>query len=284
MARNIRKHNRHATNSQKLKQSVLTIGNQKTEGTVKCSKCHMTFSSTSAKDALVHDKYHSLHLHGRKWSSNWGDTIEEYGMRTIMDQETAAGKRPRDLTFVSTPNTSAERIVQISKNRKSEVQATLDVLRIVNEELHAPHNENYFWSHVAETEGEGKFHRKEGSDGKAFVYVSEGRAVGVVTVEFLKLEENRGRWMVYDTASIVPGVIPSVKVGISRIWVCKQQRGRNIATKLLETARLHSIPGMVLAKWELAWSQPSESGGKLAQSYNSVKHERSGKTLIPCYI
>ncbi|CEP62211.1 Eco1p LALA0_S05e00144g [Lachancea lanzarotensis] len=284
MARHVRTRKCNSTVSRKLKQSILNIGKQKTGGSHRCSECHMTFSSTSAEDAIVHDKYHSLHLYGRKWSNNWGEKIQEYSMGPIADQDTAGENRIKNSKFVPSPHGTAERVVQISKNRKSEVQATLEVLRIVNEELQAPHNENYFWSHVADSDNGCTVQREERSNGIAFVYVSESRAVGVITVEFLRLKEKRGRWMVCDTSSIVPNVLPPLKLGISRIWVCGRQRGRNIATRLLETARLHSIPGTVLAKWELAWSQPSESGAKLAKSYNGVKHEKSGRILIPCYI
>ncbi|SCU91014.1 LAME_0E10836g1_1 [Lachancea meyersii CBS 8951] len=289
MARLVKsKFKRDASSSKRLKQSVLTFGNRKTMRSDRCPECLMTFSPTSTKDIIAHEKYHDLHLCGRKWSSNWGEHVQEYNVpaqRVDTRPSQAPVKQQKKGSRTEGVITSSEdRIVRISKDRKNEVLATLEVLHIVNEELKAPHNENFFWSNVEDNDDAIVSRQTNRVNGTAFVYISGGRAVGVLTVEFLKTDDLRGRWMVYDTSCIVPNVTPHMKLGISRIWVCRQQRGRNIATRLLETARQHSIPGIVLAKWELAWSQPSESGAKLAKSYNSVTHERSGKLLIPCYI
>lgn len=149
-----------------------------------------------------------------------------------------------------------------------EVKATVEIMNIVNDELNAPHDENDFWS-------------LPGGQGKAFVYVKDNRAVGVVTVEVL--EPSRGRWMVYESKSIIEHVRPTFLLGISRIWVCRTERHKNIATKLLEAARENTIYGRSIDRWQIAWSQPTDSGGKLASSYNGTRH-KSGKILIPCYI
>ena len=111
--------------------------------------------------------------------------------------------------------------------------------------------------------------------------VKNGRAVAVITMEIIN--SNRSRWMIYDSKKIIDHITPSFTLGISRIWVCRTQRSNGIATQLLEAARKNVIYGREVNKHSIAWSQPTESGGKLASIYNGVKH-KSGKLLLPCYI
>lgn len=243
----------------------------------------MAYNTSSPKDLTQHKKYHDLHLNGKKWLTSWGDIVVRIGsssydeLKSSLETSTnVAGPinsllHHRDKARHSSDD--GDYIVMISPKRYNEVRATLDLMRIVNDELNAPHDENDFWSEINETDK---------LQGRAFVYVKENRAVGVITVEYLE-NTKRGKWMILETRELVPKVIPEVKLGISRIWVCRNQRHNKIATKLLECARKKSIYGNTVNKWEIAWSQPSESGGKLANSYNAVKHG-SGKLLIPCYI
>ncbi|CUS20998.1 LAQU0S02e03378g1_1 [Lachancea quebecensis] len=272
----------------KLTQSVLRLdGNDSAPR--RCHECGMTFSPHISSDVNLHEKYHVLHLNGRKWSMKWGDIIEKYQLNRETSEalhvnlQLIQNRGPWSLASSHTA-LSHDYVAQISASRKSEVMATLDIMEIVNDELKAPQNENHFWSHLYERDGISDFKGQTKPTGTAFVYVSNKRAVGVITLEYLNSRDERGRWMIYDTAGIVSNVKPSFKLGISRVWVCKQQRGRGIGTRLLEAARKYAVPGFELEKLDMAWSQPSESGGKLAKSYNGVVHQKSGKVLIPCYI
>jgi len=56
-------------------------------------------------------------------------------------------------------------------------------------------------------------------------------------------------------------------LGISRVWVCADRRRRGIATRLLDCAREHFIYGMEIEKDDVAFSQPTESGGALARGW-----------------
>ncbi|CAH02222.1 Eco1p [Kluyveromyces lactis] len=266
--------------SPKTKKSIqATLQFKSTPTLVKCPKCSITYSTNSPSDLVQHKRYHDLHLNGKRWSQSWGDIINrvealktekqlKYSMVSEKDKKVMSFQLPSQTLYEED-----EYIVMISPKKANEVKAALDLMSIVNEELNAPHDENAFWSEVDKS---GK------SQGKAFIYVKKNRAVGVITIEYIE-NTNRGKWMVLDTKAIVPNVVPDVKLGISRIWVCRNQRQHGIATRLLEVARKKSIYGCIVNKWELAWSQPSQSGSILAKSYNAAKH-RSGKLLIPCYI
>ncbi|CAL9731759.1 N-acetyltransferase Eco1p [Monosporozyma unispora] len=248
-------------NKPKYVQSKLVIGSKDVNKLIKCTKCGMTYSNQSNTDTLAHTKFHDLHLKGRKWSNNWGQDVH-----ITSDLTAGLSVTPSLSQDDYIPDTA--KIVMVRPNHTAEVNATLEIMTMVNNELSAPHDENSFWS-------------KNKNAGKAFVYVKNGRAVGVITMEIL--EKNRGRWMIYKNKAIIQKARPQFILGISRIWVCKSERLQGIATKLVNAARQNTIFGEVVDKRFVSWSQPSDNGGKMALKYNSVKHG-SGEILIPCYI
>lgn len=244
----------HKVLKPKYKQSRLQFGNGK-KTLVKCPKCDMTYSPTALDDKVTHQNYHDLYLKGRKWPSGWGITMNQ-DISTITPPSSSSGTLKTD------------RIVMVRPDKPNEVKAALELMEVVNNELNAPHDENEFWT---TTDG----------NGKAFLYIKDGRAVGAVTMEIL--QPGRGRWMIYKSKRLVQSQRPSFILGISRIWVSRSNRAAGIASQLLEVGRKYTIYGEVVDKRFLAWSQPTESGGHLASKYNSVKHS-SGELLIPCYI
>ncbi|PUU81586.1 ESCO1/2 acetyl-transferase-domain-containing protein [Tuber borchii] len=74
--------------------------------------------------------------------------------------------------------------------------------------------------------------------------------------------------MVYRGSSISVSETPRPAIlGISRVWVCADRRRRGIATRLLDCAREHFIYGMKIEKDDVAFSQPTESGGAFARGW-----------------
>ncbi|KAI1719600.1 ESCO1/2 acetyl-transferase domain-containing protein [Ditylenchus destructor] len=66
-------------------------------------------------------------------------------------------------------------------------------------------------------------------------------------------------------------------LGINRIWVHSQLRRKGLATFLLDAARRLMINGGTLPKTRIAFSEPTESGVKLAISY--VGDEENGRYI-----
>ncbi|KAI8926173.1 ESCO1/2 acetyl-transferase-domain-containing protein, partial [Entophlyctis helioformis] len=60
--------------------------------------------------------------------------------------------------------------------------------------------------------------------------------------------------------------VPAV-VGISRIWVAPHARRKGIATRLLDAVRHRFVMGTELRHEDVAFSQPSSAGGRLALQY-----------------
>ncbi|KAL3229728.1 N-acetyltransferase ECO1 [Nakaseomyces bracarensis] len=251
--------------SKKLVQSRLKLDCDRSP-IVKCEKCEMSYMSASMDDIALHSKYHGMMLKGRHWSSKWGE-------RHHVDQEESSVRRaitPPMSSPIRGQTRKLDVVVKVRRGHTSEVNAMLEIMGVVNRELNAPHDENEFWS---SEHGETR--------GNAFVYVRNERAIGAITMEVLKPE--RCRWMVYESRAIVEPVQPVFKIGVSRIWVCKSYRGEGIASTMIDIARRHTIPGINIPKNLVAWSQPTNSGGKLARKYNGAKH-KSGNILIPCYL
>lgn len=62
--------------------------------------------------------------------------------------------------------------------------------------------------------------------------------------------------------------VPTVAVlGVSRIWVAPKYRRKGIATRLLEAGRNSFVYGAIVPKSQVAFSQPTEDGLKLATEY-----------------
>lgn len=142
--------------------------------------------------------------------------------------------------------------------------ATLELMEVVNTELNAP-DDNEFWI--------------KGTDsGVVYVYVVDGICVGLVSVEKVK----EGRWFSLDDGRIVSTVPLQLMVGINRVYVARKYRRQGIALRLLTAVRKYTVYGMDIPKEQIAWSQPSFSGSKLAAKFNARRH-KSGKVLIPVY-
>ncbi|CAI4061072.1 hypothetical protein SKDZ_06G0920 [Saccharomyces kudriavzevii ZP591] len=269
-------------NKTNLIQSKLQVnGGSKSRKLVKCDKCEMSYSCTSIEDRAIHEKYHALQLHGRKWSPNWGSIVytkERHSGTVHLSRSTGTITPLNSSPLKSSPSVAhqEENIVLVRPDKPNgEGRAMMEIMTLVNNELNAPHDENDIWNSTTEERG------------RAFAYIRNNRAVGVIIIENLYgcdgSVSNRGRWMVYDSRRLVQNVYPDFKIGISRIWVCRTARNLGIATKLIDIARENIIYGEVIPRCQIAWSQPTDSGGKLASKYNGIVH-KSGKLLLPVYI
>jgi len=58
--------------------------------------------------------------------------------------------------------------------------------------------------------------------------------------------------------------------GVSRIWVLKQARRQQIASRLIDHVRRHFIYGVEIGKNELAFSDPTPDGRKFAEKYSET--------------
>ncbi|KAL6938164.1 hypothetical protein ACO0RG_004707 [Hanseniaspora osmophila] len=255
----------------------------------KCDICLMKYNKLDPVAAHRHKEFHDVQTKGLKWAvSNYlknskfalkplnSSLKNSRGTRDIF-QMLSGSQHHQPLTPENSQRSTnfnpqedsacGEYIIEIQKENVQEVKLALQLLDFVNEELTAPKDENDFWI---------------SGNGKCFVFIKDGRAVGVITLEDLVSTHYTMKWMILSTKEIVEHVNPRFLAGVSRIWVSKQYRRNGIALKLLETARRSFCFGVELKPLQIAWSQPSESGSKTAKKFNSVLH-KSGELLIPVY-
>ncbi|CAN3367954.1 N-acetyltransferase Eco1p [Diutina catenulata] len=153
----------------------------------------------------------------------------------------------------------------LSKDTKSEVTLGEKIMKIVNSELGA-------------TDDDDQWKNPTKKDSKAFAIVADKRVVAMVTTN----APSEGHWMVYRTQHLVPNQVnKTVRMGISRIWVCSSWRRRGLGSKLLDLVQRFATE-KVLSPHEIAFSQPSEAGRHLSKNFNGVPH-KSGEVLIPVY-
>jgi N-acetyltransferase len=124
----------------------------------------------------------------------------------------------------------------------------------------------------------------EGGDGgerfRVLLYVVGKKCVGLCLAERIRrayrVVEDEARnggdgetkSVAYRGSSISVSETPRPAIlGISRVWVCADHRRQGIATRLLDCARENFIYGMKIEKGDVAFSQPTESGGALARGW-----------------
>lgn len=109
---------------------------------------------------------------------------------------------------------------------------------------------------------------------KAYLYIQNNKCLGLCLAERI-FEAHKVLPQITclnsSSISICQDKSPAV-VGISRIWVSREHRGAGIARELLETARQYFAGGLAVPKEMMAFSQPTESGIKLATAWFNNSH------------
>ena len=161
------------------------------------------------------------------------------------------------------------------------------ILEVVNSELSATEIEDkYLWGRmvsIARAMPTRKTSIGESTEGmprfKAFIYLVSERCVGFCLVEKIGSAHRVTESSVTESAETHnPGQGHSSSIsisdkqdvallGISRIWTSRSHRRQGIASTLLECARRHFFYGMEVTKDLVAFSQPTDSGGKLARRW-----------------
>ncbi|OBA20119.1 hypothetical protein METBIDRAFT_45184 [Metschnikowia bicuspidata var. bicuspidata NRRL YB-4993] len=221
---------------------------------VTCKLCGMSYRRSSESDQALHKKYHFTFIHGPSFDVTCHAPLET--SRLLFDKKSVECK-----------------IYVVQRDLPKMIRKAESVLQMVNRELNAP-PENPAW----------KSRRTCAFEGKAFMVVIEKRVVGLCATEPITNIESQTRWMVHRTQEIVPQQInQNSKLGISRIWVAPHWRRRGLGVMMLNAVMKYLEYGITLKKKDLAFSQPSYSGGLLAKTFCGVKH-KSGEILVPIYL
>ncbi|KAI5951371.1 ECO1 [Candida jiufengensis] len=250
--------------STKKVQSILNFTDNNIKKTITCTICEMTYNSKLPVDVDLHKKYHLEFTNGISWPNTL--TPSNYLAQNFNLVVTETRPKLGKLKSIKAQNIVKARIIVIDKTNKRQIEKVDKILKMVNQELNA-------------TEDSKQWRNLNFKNSKAFVIVINNKAVGLCTTDTI----TEGKWMIFKNQKLVPNqTISGVKIGISRIWISPRWRQLGLGLKLLKFVTENSIYGQSLFKNQIAFSQPSSNGGKLAKSFNGVLH-KSGEVLIQVY-
>jgi hypothetical protein len=230
-----------------------------------CKTCGMEYIPSNTEDVALHKKFHAMNFGGV-------DCTKAMVERLRQKQVWNGGER----SFITVVG---RRDALALRNKAS------DVLKVVNTELAAvPISDEELWGQTrlsASTEGtEADTAATEKCDRyKMYLYVQGRKCVAACLAERI---QEACTVLAQDKASEQPAQTPAepqsscisistaadkVLVGISRIWVSSQFRKQGLARRLLDCTRSDFMYGLIVEKHLTAFSQPTESGGKLARKY-----------------
>jgi N-acetyltransferase len=230
-----------------------------------CKTCGMEYIPSNAEDVALHKKFHAINFGGvdctkamverlrqkQVWSGGEGSFIAVIGRRDALSL----------------------------RNKAS------DVLKVVNTELAAvPISDEELWSQTTlsastETSKEGSVSPKNCDRFKVYLHIRGQKCVAACLAERIQeaftvlaqdeASEKPARTVAESQSSSisVSTTADAVLLGISRIWVSNQFRKQGLARRLLDSTRSDFMYGLTVEKHLTAFSQPTESGGKLARKY-----------------
>ncbi|KAN0071975.1 ESCO1/2 acetyl-transferase domain containing protein [Elaphomyces granulatus] len=230
-----------------------------------CTSCGMEYVPSNAEDADLHRKYHDRNSAGidlgkafvKANASRWVYEAARFdeGYVVIVDRKSSPAAK--------------------SQAKK--------VLEVVNRELCSPKIEDpVLWGPAEPPKRLRKNGRKEETDRfKVFLHMKESKCVGLCLTERIwearpvKLLPSHGRNgdgpSRPTSSSITMGedVHPAI-VGVSRIWTSGAWRRKGIAMDLLDCVVSNFIYGMDIPKDQIAFTQPTDSGCRLAEAFFGV--------------
>lgn len=244
-----------------------------------CRICDMEYIPSVKEDAALHSKFCAMNVGGVDLGKAFlrDDTVKK------VHSGRARGN---------------EREMVVTVDRKSSLAArngAKKILGVVNAELSsATLDDDELWGSLCPEEQDvqprketrkGTNRRVEGRGDrfKAFLYMVGDRCVGFCLAEkisnaFPVAQPQPGDDRKVDIMAASRSSSISVKtttdvalLGISRIWTSRSHRSRGIATELLECARSNFFYGVASPKNLVAFSQPTESGGRLAERWFGAK-------------
>lgn len=257
-----------------LKQMQIDLGGEVRRS---CKICGMEFIPSNKEDAALHEEFCAI---GRQGVDMGQALLKDKGITRL---QTAEGSR-RSKEFVV--------IVDRRSSGGARKQARR-VLEIVNSELSASEiKDEELWGviHSAPSEPQSRKSTKRGSRTeepeapgdrfKVFMYLADAKCAGFCLAEKIntahRVESSERGEPNYVPLSKSSSISISAEadialVGISRIWTSRMFRNKGIATMLLDCVRSNFFYGMEVPKDLVAFSQPTESGGRLAVRWFEAK-------------
>ena len=238
-----------------------------------CRTCGMEYIPSVKEDSALHSKFCAMNVGGVDMGKSF---LRDDSVKRIHSHRT----------------TGTEWDMMVTVDRKSSLAArhrTRRVLDVVNTELSSAEiGDDELWSALYPAEKIVKTRRgsvdttdMRGNRFKAFLYMVGDRCVGFCLSEKIKTafpvvsptteEKCQGNASIPNSSVSVSTTADVALLGISRIWTSKSHRSKGIAVDMLDSARMNFFHGVEAPKNLVAFSQPTESGGRLAERWFKAK-------------
>ncbi|KAK9324181.1 ESCO1/2 acetyl-transferase-domain-containing protein [Lipomyces orientalis] len=241
-------------------QTHLSLSNKPQRKT--CLQCGMSYDTLAPDDMRLHSRFHARAIGGVDVTIPRHCTAvataglqQQHGPARSLSQKGSIYKfAVRDLS-----GSTALRSV------KTAVDATL---RLCNSELSAPDERLAALAHRTDATVFVCVAGRFADENKSPDASSSGAqvVVGLCLVE----RAEAGFFMSVDTGRVLPRTHERLIMGISRIYTVHSARRTGVARALLDAARRNFVYGLEVTKDHVGWSQPSESGSKVAMRWCSV--------------
>lgn len=239
-----------------------------------CKTCGMEFIPSNQEDNALHEEFCTIGRQG-----------VDIGQTLFKD------KGVTRLQMAKGPNKQKEAVVIVDRRSSGGARKQAQrVLEFVNAELSASEiRDEELWGviHIAaagskrRNSGARKANLEEPAQRdrfKVFMYLVDAKCAGLCLAEKISTAY---RTVTSDSIRGQPKLTPLSKgssisisaeadvalVGISRIWTSRKFRNKGIASMLLDCVRGNFFYGMEVPKDLVAFSQPTESGGRLAERW-----------------
>lgn len=253
----------------KLVQTQLDLG---VETRKSCAECGMEYVPSNAEDAALHRMYHDMDKEGVEMGKafmkgsamRWAYEVPHIeGLVVVVDRKTSPPARAQ-----------VKKVLEVVNKELSSVE--IDDATLWSQKTLQPADEVKNTVKQSDSE-ERNEHRSDRY--KVFLHIKDGKCIGLCLAERItkgqrvkanlldKSDSNENaKERISSSISVEEKSSPAV-VGISRIWTSRAFRRKGIATNLLDCVMNNFIYGMEIEKEEVAFSQPTESGGKLAREW-----------------
>ena len=238
-----------------------------------CKECGMDYIPSNAEDAALHKEFHSRDMGGVDLGRGFA----------------------RDVTVVGRAGEGEIVAVVEAKSALGLRNKVKRVLGIVNKELGAVDlEEGMLWEKMAVVTRDNKKRRTEKRRGlragreeeekeerfKVFLYLAGDKCIGLCLAERIhnasrviasEKQDSPEHHALKSSSISTETAREAALLGISRIWTSKSYRRKGIASALLDCARGNFFYGIEVPKEMVAFSQPTESGGRLAEQWFGEK-------------
>ncbi|MCJ1249409.1 N-acetyltransferase O1 (Establishment of cohesion protein 1) [Trapelia coarctata] len=237
-----------------------------------CKGCGMDYIPSNAEDAGLHKEFHSMNIGGVDMGRGFSKdpaapVVSRFGegeQVVMVDGKSALGIRNK-----------VKKVLEVANLELGAIDIADGDLWGKMPPLESEDNKKGEKKRALRT---GKPEEQEGRF-KAFLYLSGDKCIGLCLAERIRSaskvvdsagthEVKQENVAVVRSSSIMTETSQNLALlGISRIWTSKSHRRKGIASALLNCASNHFFYGIEVPKELIAFSQPTESGGQLAEGW-----------------